>query len=313
MGGEGTVAAETIMQSVQPEKKEHLGPVLDQVNGYSVIDCEKCHFKHIIPIPTQRETAEYYATEYREKRPGYEKVLEEDLEWWELIHVKKYDMLEKLLPETGRSLLDVGCGLAFFMRVGKERGWEVTGLEPARASRDYAIREGFNVMKARLEDFRTEKKRDVIHAHEVLEHCVDPQRFVSRCHELLLPGGIACITVPNDYNPLQRALLKIGYKTWWVKPPEHINYFDVRSVTALLSSIGFKIKHTEMSFPMEVFLLMGDDYVGKPAHGRRCHRKRKQFDFNLSESGLGEKLKPYLAMMPELGIGREVTIYARKK
>ena len=49
--------------------------------------------------------------------------------------------------------------------------------------------------------------------------------------ELLSPGGIICIQVPNDFNQLQLlALKKVTKKEWWVAIPDHINYFDFQSL-----------------------------------------------------------------------------------
>ncbi len=52
---------------IEPKIKgwqEHRGIILDSVNGFDVIECEKCLFKHIIPIPQPDELVTTYRNEY---------------------------------------------------------------------------------------------------------------------------------------------------------------------------------------------------------------------------------------------------------
>ena len=45
---------------IQKYWNEHFGAVIANSSRYTVIDCEKCGFKHIIEIPTQEELDEIY-------------------------------------------------------------------------------------------------------------------------------------------------------------------------------------------------------------------------------------------------------------
>ena len=58
----------------------------------------------------------------------------------------EYRLLHRLLrPETGNSLLDVGCGTGYFTRrFAREAGLRVTGLDPDRGAIDYARAHGGN-------------------------------------------------------------------------------------------------------------------------------------------------------------------------
>ncbi len=66
------------------------------------------------------------------------------------------------------------------------------------------------------------------------------------------------------------------------------------------------------SFPMEAFLLMGDNYVGDPALGRASHAKRKRFDLALEQAGFGEARRALYRALAEAGIGREAVVIAVK-
>lgn len=296
--------------------QNHTGPILDSVKGFDVIECETCGFKHIVPIPTQEELGSYYQTEFVGKRPQLIDKLKEDSEWWKIDYAEKYDFFEKYFSDKDRRLLDVGCGLGYFLREGKDRGWDVAGIEPSEQSVRHACGFGLEVLNATVYDEEVKHlgEFNVVHMHEVLEHLSDPLEALTTCYELLVPGGLLCLIVPNDYNILQNMLRdKMGFKPWWVSPPEHINYFDVTSLQRLVETRGFEIILKTSTFPMEMFLLMGQNYVGNGQLGRECHTLRKNLEMNLQRGRLGELKEEFYKMLAEKGVGREVTLIARKK
>ncbi len=99
---------------------------------------------------------------------------------------------------------------------------------------------------------------------------------------------------------------------WWVAPPHHLNYFNFDSLTRLLARSGFVAKARATSFPMEAFLMMGENYVNDPALGRACHNRRKKFDLAFEAAGLKETRRGFYRALAELGIGREAVVIAVK-
>ena len=62
--------------------KDHPGRSIENRNGYEVIDCTSCRFKHIIPIPSHEELREIYRSEYyATEKPLYIERNQEDQEW----------------------------------------------------------------------------------------------------------------------------------------------------------------------------------------------------------------------------------------
>ncbi len=61
---------------------DHSGIVLNSVDGFDVIHCESCGFKHIIPIPDEEELERIYKHEYHVKeKPLMLQHQLEDQEW----------------------------------------------------------------------------------------------------------------------------------------------------------------------------------------------------------------------------------------
>ncbi|MHB1222178.1 MAG: class I SAM-dependent methyltransferase, partial [Gammaproteobacteria bacterium] len=104
----------------------------------------------------------------------------------------------------------------------------------------------------------------------------------------------------------------LGFKPWWVAAPHHINYFDFDSLSNLVERCGFEVVHKESTFPIDMFLLMGDNYISSDELGRSCHTKRMNFEKAMNLSGAGNVLTNLYSELSQLGIGREVVIFARK-
>lgn len=293
----------------------HDGEVLDRIKDYSIINCGTCGFIHIDPIPSQEELDRIYREEYyTEEKPLFIQRCMEDIEWWNVVYDDRYDFFEKIISPDRRRILDIGCGPGFFLERGKERGWECLGIEPSKQAATHAKGLGLDVENAFFGDIRFKTDGfDVIHLSEVLEHTPDPTSLCKRVYTLLSDGGIICVVVPNDYNPFQTVLReRLDFQPYWLAPPHHINYFSFDSLESLLKKVGFNIAYRTAMFPMDIFLLMGDNYVGDDAIGRQCHARRKRLDILLNEPALKGFKRDIYKIMAQHGIGREMIVYGRR-
>ena len=295
---------------------EHSGIVLHSKDGFDVIDCEACGFKHIIPLPNEEELRKIYKHDYHVKdKPLMLQHQLEDREWLDATNDARLAKLEKLLGGTGR-ILDVGAGNGFFLQKAKERGWVIKGVEPSDKAAEYTRTQGLDV-ECRVFDRECADSLglfDVIHLGDVLEHLPDPAAMVELCRYSLDSGGLIAVSVPNEYTPVQEILNKgMGIKPWWIAPPHHLNYFDRDSLEKLLERKEFIPIHSEVSFPMELFLLMGRNYLDTPALGRECHAMRKELELNLTKTGNRHLLDKLYDCFAEAGMGRTVLVVARKE
>lgn len=295
----------------------HSGEILDQVNGFDVIDCRRCGFRHIMPIPQETELKEVYKHEYyTSEKPLYLERFRQDLDWWNQVYAERYETFESFLEKAQRSLLEVGSGPGYFLLHGKIRGWQTLGVEPSAKAAAHSCELGVEV----VEDFLTAQLAeqigtfDVLHMYNVLEHVPDPVELLQLSHNLLNQQGLLCLSVPNDYSPFQTALQKgCDYSPWWLAPPHHINYFNFASLSALLERQGFEILLKEATFPIDLFLLMGENYVGNDSLGRKCHDMRMTFERNLAKAGMSQVKRNFYQALAASGLGREIVIYARRK
>jgi len=291
----------------------HKGSVVDKVEGFEVIDCKGCKFKHVNPIPSEKELGELYSSNfYSKKKANYFKDSEEDIDWWK----ERYKFYLKLIKRhtKGRKLLDIGCGPGYFSRAAIGSGFTVTGLEPSSEAAKYASGLGVEVINDFFADHiadELEGKYDVISMILVLEHIPNPLSFLKRAYRVLKSGGLLFVISPNDYSHFQLTLKQhLGFQPWWVSPLQHINYFDINSIQKLLSRIGLNTVELTTTFPMEFFILSGEDYTGNSKLGRECHNKRKTFEHNLIKNP--ELFESFYRSLAEIGLGREFVVIAKK-
>ena len=246
---------------------------------------------------------------YDKQKPDYFEKQKEDLDWWNLVYSERYQRFEKFLESGGRRILDVGCGPGFFIKLGKELGWDTHGIEPSPKIANQARSLGLEIINADFNEDTTSNigQFDVIHMQGVMEHLADPKKIIELCFKLLKPGGIFCTVVANDYNPLQNILRKgFDYLSWWFVPPEHINYFTISSIRDIATTNGFQELNITTTFPIEFFLLMGDNYIGNDSIGRLCHTKRKNFEFAFKKSEMWDLKKQIYENFSKLNLGRDI-------
>ncbi len=296
--------------------QSHEGPRLARVTEFDVIDCQTCGFRHAVPLPGPECLVETYREAYYSKeKPTFLTRSGEDQAWAELAQSDRLEIFERVLWPERRRLLDIGCGPGFFLKTAKDRGWQAKGIEPSRQAAGHARDLGLDITEGFFgpDTAPSLGRFDAVHLNNVLEHLPDPIGLVALARDLLDPGGLICVNVPNDFSPFQIAGRKeVGAGPWWLVPPHHLNYFDFESATRFLEKLGFKVVDRTTSFPMELFLMMGEDYIGKDEIGRACHGRRKRFDLSLEAAGLGETRRAFYRALANLGIGREAVLIAVK-
>lgn len=283
----------------------------------------KFGFLQVKPTPTQEEITRFYAEEfYSSKYKAFNnsalEVQEADREFHDAHREDIAGNIERLLgrPLKGLSVLDIGCGWGQTMKYLAAKGARCSGFDPAPEAVAYVQSIGIECVRAGMEkmDVYEGRRFDVVLLMNVLEHLSDPVQVIEGIHNTVLAkGGMLVVEVPNEFNAFQVTAQELhGLAQWWVAPPAHLNYFSATSLTALLRGSGFEVPHAEASFPMELFLLMGENYVSDRQLGRYCHERRMAFEMNMRKQGRGEALRAFYQAMAQVDLGRQVIAYALK-
>jgi 2-polyprenyl-3-methyl-5-hydroxy-6-metoxy-1,4-benzoquinol methylase len=285
---------------------------------YKIIKDKEFGYLKVDPTPSSEELKIYYKEEFYKPKPFNDSSLEvqkDNQDYYNSRWDGIYKRCKLILPNKNFSVFDIGFGYAQALLYFKSKGIDVSGLEPSPECVKYARSKGLNVYETRIDDFKITKgkKFDVVLMLNVLEHLSNPQETLKSIKKNLInPEGILVIEVPNDFNDFQiTAVAEHNLDEWWVCPPHHLNYFSTSSLKLLLEKCDFEIKHAQGSFPMELFLLMGDVYVGNQELGKKCHNRRVEFEKVMRKHGKSDKLLSFYEALAKLDLGRTSVIFAK--
>lgn len=132
---------------------------------------------------------------------------------------------------AGQKVLDIGCGTGELLLAAKRtKGAEVTGIElnndSARTARDQSL----DVVSELIEDHVRVRPKyyDVVCTFQVLEHIPAVGAFIANSLDVLKPGGLFIVGVPNN-----DAFLKYDSDAVLNGPPHHMGLWTRQSLTAL--------------------------------------------------------------------------------
>ena len=226
----------------QTEKNHRYLQVKDRFLSQEVFDllaCDQCGLLFTDPRPDAEHIGAYYESDeylsHQENKSGLVPRLYERVK---RINLKNKRRMALQGLQKGR-LLDIGCGVGDFLRVVKESGWEVAGIEPSEHAKSIALKRlGFLPLDPSEANSFADGSFDVITMWHVLEHVDDLHAQLATLHRLLKPGGRLVIAVPN-YQSYDAQYYQQAWAAWDV--PRHLNHFNAAFLQAAFQNYGFEI------------------------------------------------------------------------
>jgi SAM-dependent methyltransferase len=121
-------------------------------------------------------------------------------------------LVDALLADGARCVLDVGCGTGIAAALLAARGCEVLGVEIDARMAEFARSKGLQVEVARFEDWHPRGRRFDLVTSAQAWHWIDPRAGAARAAEALRPGGrLGVFWNFGDPPPYVRALLSPIY------------------------------------------------------------------------------------------------------
>ena len=202
---------------------------LKPLDGYEktyLCQCKSCGFVFSERIPTESQLIKHYE--------GYGRN-----DYLSPITIKRYNELLDEFERYRKSnrILDVGCGVGYFLQVAKERGWEIYGTEYTDKAIEICEAKGASMKQGVLNaDNYPSGYFDIITSFEVLEHINNPQEELHSFNKILRKGGLVYFTTPN-FNSLLRYRLKSYYDI--ITYPEHLSYYTPSTIKKVFKRTGF--------------------------------------------------------------------------
>ena len=210
------------------------------MNGYPMRACPRCCGRWAVCVAAdlpdydsdyqtgEREVYHRYREELQRIRAGGEP----PIYWFQ----KR--QLERVRPFGQRRLLEIGCGNGMFLLAARRAGWQAQGLEvsthvaeQAREISDCPVHVGG------LGDLASKGATfDVVSGFEIFEHVLDARSALAAATDVLAPGGVLALSVPNDRSPYTRTPPDAEGR-----PPYHINFFRPRTLEVVLRDLALEV------------------------------------------------------------------------
>jgi len=240
-GAAGLVAHLKVAGDAGPDG---LIPTTDQFGTAlaDIVRCSSCGHRQTDPMPADAVLESAYADaaseDYVAEEAGQRETARRALE-----RIEARLAPVAIAPTNGgprqRRLLDLGCWVGFLLSEAVQRGWEADGVEPSGYASAYARDElGLNVRTGDL--FTTELALghyDAVVMGDVIEHLPRPDEALDRIAELLAPGGIAWMALPDAGSAVARGMRA----RWWSVIPTHVQFFTRGSLRTLLERRGWTV------------------------------------------------------------------------
>lgn len=236
----------------------------------SVIRCKRCGLIYVDPQPPRIN--EYYNDDYLgELRSEFHT---ERLECFREV----LNLTEKYCSPPG-FLLDIGCGAGDFMKIAKERGWDVKGVDISDVAVEHVKNKlEFEALKVseggeQLPEVFDQHSFHVVTMLDVIEHLQDPYGYLGRVARLIKNNGLLIIQTPNANSWLFRIPRKIRVlvpsrekrKIFHESNCYHLYFFTPETLSRLLGRLSFTTLEIQTS---ESYYLETGQYLSKPVKHR---------------------------------------------
>ncbi|HEX9944694.1 MAG TPA: class I SAM-dependent methyltransferase [Thermoanaerobaculia bacterium] len=136
---------------------------------------------------------------------------------------------------AGGRLLEVGCAYGFFLDEARSFFAHRTGTDYSPAALEKARDRADQVLLGGAGAIAPGEAFDCVACIHVIEHVYDPAAFLRELARHLRPGGWIVLATP-DMGSFWRPLMR---RRWpFFKIPEHVTFFDRRSLRELLRRSG---------------------------------------------------------------------------
>ena len=216
--------------------------ILYQINNWSLYRCNNCSYIFVYPYLNQRQLQKIYRNFKHNIFEKSQTIL------YDAKHSLKF---VRKFTKNKKSLLDIGCGSGTFLGEAIKNNLQVSGIDMSLTLVKYLkSRFRYEIYHGDIITSKIGHKYDIVTLNQVIEHFSRPRILIKRCNTLLNNGGLIYIATPNIASIVSKIRKE---KFDYVIPPEHLSYFNKKTLYNLLTSEGFKIlEFGTWSYPVDL-------------------------------------------------------------
>lgn len=214
-----------------------------EIQAVAIEACESCGLLIQNPQPSDVQLTAIYGSNYfigsseNDRLAPQFDIVKRATASLQLDEVNAY--LSKLgRPVEHLSVLEIGCGRGNMLVEARNRGHDICGLEFSTDAARVANRKlGADFVRVGVigEAMFSDQSFDLCILADVIEHLRDPARFLDNVRRILKPGGVVFLATPSTESWSARLMRR----HWMEYKPEHLFFFNPRTITRLLENAGF--------------------------------------------------------------------------
>lgn len=206
---------------------------------FEILSCEDCKLLFTSPAPSPDVIGRYYKSEnylsHNESKKGflpwvYNKVKQRNI-------INKYNIA--VADASVGSLLDIGCGVGDFLLYVKNKGLNVSGIEPDADAKSIAS-EKLNVKIDSPEKLSSlpDASFDIVTMWHVLEHVDDLKSEIFHLQRIVKDNGRLILALPN-----YKSFDAVHYSDKWAAydVPRHLYHFSQESINNIFKDTAFRL------------------------------------------------------------------------
>jgi 2-polyprenyl-3-methyl-5-hydroxy-6-metoxy-1,4-benzoquinol methylase len=208
------------------------------ISGHAMLRCRQCGFvfakNREIP-PNLYESAHTPEGQYGGHTHVVQQLQSNNGQGGDWMH---HWVINQVRPFGRKRMLDLGCGVGAALQIAQPAGWTILGQDISKNALKIAHDlVGAQTFECEITELaKANETFDLVTAFNLIEHLARPMEYLRTVRQLMAPGGIFGVAVPNydSYN--------MRNATWdqWL-PPFHINFFTLRTLTSALRAAGFEM------------------------------------------------------------------------
>ena len=208
--------------------------------SFEIMECNDCSLRFTSPIPDSNEVVNYYESD---KYISHTKRVTSIFDIVYKIVRKftlrsKWKIVKRISQKQSGTLLDIGCGAGNFLRIMKQSGWNIKGVEVNEEVRKLAEVNTNSIILNQTEFFNSTHKYDVITLWHSLEHLHELEQYLNTISLSLNANGVIVIAVPN-YKSFDAEYFKQNWAAYDV--PRHLYHFSFDAMVILMRKYKFKL------------------------------------------------------------------------
>lgn len=211
--------------------------------NFEILECNECKLLFTSPCPAPDKIGDYYKSEdylsHNESKKGIVPTI------YNL--VKKVNIKNKFKIATNRqqttannqNILDIGCGVGDFLNYAKEKGCNITGIEPSEDARKIAESKlGTKIFSPEELQNIPNESFDIVTMWHVLEHVADLKTEIHHLERIVKKNGRLVLALPN-YKSFDAEYYKDKWAAYDV--PRHLNHFSRTSIKNIFNTTAFQL------------------------------------------------------------------------